>query len=332
MNNINIVSDEDYVDPMRRLYTAESGLKYPERLPPDDTSHVGLDLTHTPLEVYIRDVEKLDAKGFTLARRNGFGGSDSGCLLGVNPHMSLSELIAQKASSTLSEEELATSNQIAVIKGNDLEPLIIDKFQKIFNMKTVKPTDMYVYKEWPYLKMDFDGVTGTPEQYIPVEIKVVTKRGEKHYNPDCCLFIEGVGYQQAPQHYELANNSIETKATGFGIPAYYYTQVQAEMMALNAPFGFLCSLWEAEWTLHVYLIYKDETIWNALKIEGYKAWQQVEMLKQKTNKAEEVKKLMVMNQHVSQYHVQKILKDEVLDNAFAPENPDPLSQPGPEAY
>ena len=56
------------------------------------------------------------------------------------------------------------------------------------------------------------------------------------------------------------------------------------------------------------------------------------MLKQKTNKAEEVKKLMVMNQHVGQHHVQKILKDEVLDNAFAPENPDPLSQPGPEAY
>ena len=33
MNNINIVSDDDYVDPMRRLYTAESGLRYPERLP-----------------------------------------------------------------------------------------------------------------------------------------------------------------------------------------------------------------------------------------------------------------------------------------------------------
>ena len=332
MNNINIVSDDDYVDPMRRLYTAESGLKYPERLPPDDTSRVELDLTHTPLEISIRDVEKLDAKEFTLARRGGFGGSDSGSLLGVNPYMSLSELIAQKASSTLSEEELAVSNQIAVIKGNDLEPLIIDKFQKIFNMQTVKPTDMYVFKEWPYLKMDFDGVTGTPEQYIPVEIKVVTKRGEKHYNPDCCLFIEGFGYQQAPQHYELANNSIETKAVEFGIPAYYYTQLQQEMMALNAPFGFLCTLWETEWTLHVYVIYKDETVWNALKIEGYKAWQQVEMLKQKTNKAEEVKKLMVMNQHVGQYHVQKILKDEVLDNAFAPENPDPLSQPGPEAY
>ena len=330
MNNINIISDSD--NPMRHLYTAESGLKYPERLPPDDTARVELDLKNTPLEISIRDVEKLDAKGFTLARRGGFGGSDSGSLLGVNPYMSLSELIAQKASSTLSEEELATSNQIAVIKGNDLEPLIIDKFQSIFNMQTVKPTDMYAFKEWPYLKMDFDGVTGTPEQYIPVEIKVVTKRGERHYNPDCCLYIEGVGYQQAPQHFELANNSIETKATEFGIPPYYYTQLQQEMMALNAPFGFLCTLWESEWTVHVWVIYKDETVWNALKIEGFKAWQQVELLKEKSNKAEEVKKLEVMNQHMGQYHVAKILKDEVLDNAFAPENPDQVSQLGPDSY
>ena len=332
MNNINIVSGEDYVDPMKHLYTAESGLKYPERLPPDDTARVELDLKNTPLEISIRDVEKLDAKGFTLARRGGFGGSDSGSLLGVNPFMKLSELIAQKASSTLSEEELAVSNQIAVIKGNDLEPLIIDKFQSIFNMQTVKPTDMYAFKEWPYLKMDFDGVTGTPDQYIPVEIKVVTKRGERHYNPDCCLYIEGIGYQQAPQHFELANNSIETKAAEFGIPPYYYTQLQQEMMALNAPFGFLCTLWESEWTVHVWVIYKDETVWNALKIEGFKAWQQVEMLKAKPNKADEIKKLEVMNQHMGQYHVAKILKDEVLDNAFAPENPDQVSQLGPDSY
>ena len=332
MNNINIVSGEDYVDPMKHLYTAESGLKYPERLPPDDTACVELDLKNTPLEISIRDVAQLAAEDFTLARRNGFGGSDSGSLLGVNPFMPLNQLIAQKASSTLSEEDLAASNQIAVIKGNDLEPLIIDKFQKTFNMQTVKPTDMYVFKDWPYLKMDFDGVTGTPEQYIPVEIKVVTKRGERHYNPDCCLYIEGVGYQQMPEHFELANNSIETKAAEFGIPAYYYTQLQQEIMALNAPFGFLCSLWESEWTLHVYVVYKDITIWNALKIEGYKAWEQVEALKQKSNKAEEVKKLMVLNQHVSQYHVQKILKDEVLNDAFAPENPDQVPQPGPEAY
>ena len=332
MNNINIVSGEDYVDPMKHLYTAESGLKYPERLPPDDTARVELDLKNTPLEISIRDVEKLDAKGFTLARRGGFCGSDSGSLLGVNPFMKLSELIAQKASSTLSEEELAVSNQIAVIKGNDLEPLIIDKFQSIFNMQTVKPTDMYAFKEWPYLKMDFDGVTGTPDQYIPVEIKVVTKRGERHYNPDCCLYIEGIGYQQAPQHFELANNSIETKAAEFGIPPYYYTQLQQEMMALNAPFGFLCTLWESEWTVHVWVIYKDETVWNALKIEGFKAWQQVEMLKAKPNKADEIKKLEVMNQHMGQYHVAKILKDEVLDNAFAPENPDQVSQLGPDSY
>ena len=91
---------------LQPLYTAESGLKYPERLPPDDTARVELDLTNTPLTVYQTDVELLDNKQFALIRRNGFGGSDTGSLLGVNPYMPIQDLIAQKASATLSEDEL----------------------------------------------------------------------------------------------------------------------------------------------------------------------------------------------------------------------------------
>lgn len=285
MGNIEI-SPED-VSTARALlqpyYTAESGLAYPEDLPPDDTARVTLDLTNTPLEVYRTDMETLGPEEFAMARREGFGGSDSGVLLGVNPYSTLQDLIEQKASSTLSEEEIKTGEQIAVIKGNDLEPLIIDKFEKTFRMKTVKPTDMYVFKEWEYLKMNFDGVTGTPEQYIPVEIKVVTKRGEKHYDPLKAIYVEHEGYRPLPQNYAITQNSFLTKAAMYGIPPYYYTQLQQEMMALNAPFGYLCTLWESTWTVHVYFIHKDEAVWNALKIEGFKAWQQVLNLKERHN-------------------------------------------------
>ena len=79
---------------------------YPERLPPDDTARVELDLTNTPLAVYHTDMELLSKEEFALIRRNGFGGSDSSILLGVNPYTSLQELVVQKASTTLSEEEL----------------------------------------------------------------------------------------------------------------------------------------------------------------------------------------------------------------------------------
>lgn len=304
---------------LQPLYTAESGLMYPERLPPDDTARVELDLTNTPLAVYHTDMELLSKEEFALIRRNGFGGSDAGVLLGVNPYTSLQELVVQKASTTLSEKELETGNQVAVLKGNDLEPLIIDKFEQIMGMKTIKPTDMYVFKDWEFLKMNFDGVTGHPGQYLPVEIKVVTKRGEKHYDPFKAFYTEREGFGMLPANYTEANNSIETKAVQYGIPAYYYTQLQDEMMALNAPFGYLCALWESTWTVRIYLIHKDITTWNAIKIQGFKAWEQVEILKTKTDKAAEAEKLAVMNQHYSQYSVAKILENEVKNNAFAPE-------------
>lgn len=295
---------------LQPLYTAESGLMYPERLPPDDTARVELDLTNTPLAVYHTDMELLSKEEFALIRRNGFGGSDSSILLGVNPYTSLQELVLQKASTTLSEEELETGNQVAVLKGNDLEPLIIDKFEQIMQMKTVKPTDMYVFKDWEFLKMNFDGVTGTAAQYIPVEIKVVTKKGEKHYDPFKAFYVEREGFSSLPDNYTLANNSIETKATQYGIPAYYYTQLQDEMMALNAPFGYLCTLWEATWTVHIYLIHKDETTWNAIKVQGFKAWEMVTALKEKAKRADIIRQATLQDQDTNQYEVHKILEKQ----------------------
>lgn len=268
---------------LQNYYTAESGLRYPEELPPDDTARVTLDVSKLPIEVYVEDIEKCSNEEFALIRRDGFGGSDSSVLLGVNPFTKLEELITQKATKTLSEEEKAVGEQTAVIKGNDLEPLIIDKFEKQFQMTTIKPTDMYMFTEWPYLKMNFDGVTGTPEQYIPVEIKVVTKRGERHYDPFKAIYVEQEGYRHLPEPYAESSNSYATKAAQYGIPPYYYTQLQQEMMALDAPFGYLCTLWESTWKVHTYFIHKDQAVWNALKIEGFKAWQKVLALREKKN-------------------------------------------------
>lgn len=269
---------------MPQLYRADSGLLYPEELPPNDTKRVSLTLDNTTLRLYKERVNLLKGPEFALIRRDGFGGSDSSILLGVNPYTTWNELIEQKASPTLSEEEAETSNQIAVIKGNDLEPLIIDKFQAVFGIETIKPTDMYEFKDFPYLKMNFDGVTETPEQYVPVEIKVVTTKGEQHYDASKALYIERQGWMPNGENFaKNATNSILTKAAQYGVPPYYYTQLQQEMMALNAPFGYLCTLWEKTWTLHVYFIHRDEHVWNQLIIQGAKAWDQVEALKRRYN-------------------------------------------------
>ena len=248
---------------------------YPEALPPETEERVHLDLENTALELYYPDVDLLKSEDFTLIRRDGFGGSDSSYLCNVNPYDSLTNIIDQKARTKLTQEELEVGNQIAVIKGNDLEPLIIKKFEQIMGMKCWKPTDMYRFKDFPYLKMNFDGVTGTPKQYIPVEIKVVTKRGERHYNECLAYYTSQRGFSTVPQNYSIAENSIQTKAAQYGIPPYYYTQLQDEMLALNAPYGYLCTLWESTWTVHMYFIWRDPETQHAIIINGSKAWDRV---------------------------------------------------------
>jgi hypothetical protein len=290
-NSPQIISDEFQQAPilakttaketLMPLYQADSGLIYPERPVTETKAREHLVLEGLPIEVTVPDVDLLPSEGFTRIRRIGLGGSDSGILLGVNPYTRIDELVTQKATPEITAEEAAVGEQTAVLKGKDLEPLVIYKFQKLFDMQVIKPTDMYRYKDYPYLTMNFDGVTGHPGGYIPVEIKIVTTKGERHYNPWTCIYLGSEGFKPLPPHYELANNSIETKAQQFGIPPYYYTQLQDEMMALNAPFGYLCSLWERTWELHIYLIYKDDSVWNSIKIQGFKAWDRIEALRQK---------------------------------------------------
>lgn len=262
---------------MSNMRIIEDGgeLVYPEALPPETEERVHLDLENTALELYYPDVDLLKSEDFTLIRRDGFGGSDSSYLCNVNPYDSLTNIIDQKARTKLTQEELEVGNQIAVIKGNDLEPLIIKKFEQIMGMKCWKPTDMYRFKDFPYLKMNFDGVTGTPKQYIPVEIKVVTKRGERHYNECLSYYTSQRGFSAIPKNYSIAENSIQTKAAQYGIPPYYYTQLQDEMMALNAPYGYLCTLWESSWTVHIYFIWRDPETQHAIIINGSKAWDRV---------------------------------------------------------
>ena len=241
----------------------------------------GLDLTNTILEVAVSDIDKFENDDYIILRRQGFGASDSSVILGVNPYKTLPELIKEKASNVITEEERAVSKKAAVRKGVDLEPLIIQKFQHYFKKECIKPKDMYRCKPAPQLTINFDGVTGTPEQYIPTEIKVVTMYGEKHYNPLKAIFDEINGFKPLPEDISNTNNSIETKASLYGIPPYYYTQLQQQMYGLNAPFGYLSVLFDRDWIMKTFLIYRDEQVIQELIQKSGVAWEQVLALKNK---------------------------------------------------
>ncbi len=241
-----------------------------------EAQEVPLDVEGLPIQIEVVDIGSLPNEAYALLRRNGFGASDSSILLGVNPYKTIEELIKEKSTPNLSDEEKAIGEKVAVRKGNDLEPLIIHKYEKVFGTPTIKPTDMYQFKDYPYLKINYDGVTQIQGAYYPVEIKVCTYYGEKHYNKEKAMFSEGVGFRPIPENVSTRNWSIETKAAHYGIPPYYYTQVQQEMMGVGAPWGHLTVMFDKDWRISTFFIWKDEAIQHELILKGYKTWQKVE--------------------------------------------------------
>lgn len=243
-----------------------------------------LDLNRVPIEIAVKNIDAVSKEEFTQLRRGGFGGSDSSVLVGVNPFSTINDLIQSKIRTELSEEEKAIGKLAAVRKGNDLEPLVISKATEILDNVVFKPPHMYRFKEFPYLTMNFDGVTDLEgKQYVPVEIKVCTYRGEKHYNKFKAFFDESLpeGEQAKfePENISEKNMSIEERAAHYGIPPYYFTQLQQEMMALDAPFGFIAVLFESDWYVRIFKVWKDPKTQNAIIIQGYKVWQKIEIIK-----------------------------------------------------
>lgn len=258
-------------------------------------------LSNLPIKILVPDIDNATAEEFTQHRRAGFGGSDSSTLLGVNPYSNHEELIDSKIRTTLSEDEKAIATKAAVRKGNDLEPLMLKKAGDALGIKVFKGKDMYQFKDYPYLTMNFDGIgtfpkghlfafMGTTHNYAPIEPKAVSSPGtfRKYFNPAVAVYSEQRLFAgqdpwappPAPlSDAELKGWPIERKAAYFGIPPYYYTQVQQEMMALNANGGFLPYTYVADWLFFMAYIQKDPYVWNALKIEGYKLWAEIERRK-----------------------------------------------------
>ena len=241
-----------------------------------------LDLSELDIEVDIANIDQYPNEQYALLRKNGLGTSDSSIVLGVNPYTSKNDLIAEKCRNYLTEEELEVGTKSAVRKGRELEPLIIHKHSQVMGRRIIKPTDMYRHKDYPFIKFNFDGVIdklynedGT-YQYIPDEIKVVTIYGMKHYQPKKATFSEFTGWQLIPPHYEKEDVSIEQKAAMYGIPPYYYTQLQQQIIGLNAPYGFLTVMFEKDWQIHSWFVWRDQKVINQLIMEDAKTWNIIE--------------------------------------------------------
>lgn len=212
------------------------------------------------LEVVIEDVQSMSHEDYALARKNGFGASDSSVLLGVNLYKKMDELIAEKNKKFITEEEKAVGEKAIVRKGYDLEPLILDKAEQLLETRIYKPQNMYGFKKLKGMNINFDGVfIDDSNRLIPVEAKLVSKYGEKYYIPSERV-KNTVKFINMKIESGSLQDHIKAKAQAFGIPAYYYTQVQEEIAALDAPYGYLVAQFDESWQTNLYYIKRDDYV------------------------------------------------------------------------
>jgi predicted phage-related endonuclease len=242
-----------------------------------------LDTSILPIHTAVKDIDQLPNEVYALLRKNGLGCSDSSVLVSVNPYKKLEELIEEKSRNYLTPEEAAVSDQVAVRKGVDLEPFIIQKHSQISGRRIMKPANMYRHNDFPFLTVNFDGVMECYDDdgtlhYIPDEIKVCTEQGARHYDRTKADWRESTGYATdglISQHIADSTASIIEKANRYGIPPYYYTQVQMEMYHLGAPFGYLTVLFEKEWEMCTWFVWQDKHTQNQVVIAAAKAWDKI---------------------------------------------------------
>lgn len=231
------------------------------------------------LDTLIENVSDLSEDEYALVRRKGLGASDSSVLLGVNPYKQKSDLIVEKRSKVITDEERAIKMKDAVRKGFDLEPLILQKYVKLTgNPEPIKPTAMYQIKATPCLTINFDGVAQADDFLIPVEAKFVTTYGDKYYNRTHAMKREfgECALVRTSRAYTDSIDRIKAKAEACGIPPYYYTQVQQQMYGLGSPYGLLVALHDKGWETAVYFIPRDEECIRNIIISGTKTWMKIE--------------------------------------------------------
>ena len=246
--------------------------------------------------VGVRNIMDMDETEFAKARNNTFGASDSSVLLGV-AYSSKSvkmktpdELLYEKVNNVWNED---IGKLASVRKGKELEDMIIHKLETILdNIHILKPSHMYINQKG--LATNFDGVAfeiieqeNNLQIYrpIPFEIKLCSFFGRNNYAwcKGISEFSENIELK-LPMDLEVDTalpiaTYIQNKADWFGIPKYYYTQLQQQMEFLDAPYGYLGVMDDINWEVYIFAVPRDQHVIDKLNEISY--YQYLRLCKQK---------------------------------------------------
>lgn len=218
-------------------------------------------------KVYYKNIASVSEDEYIMLRKNSIGASDVASMLNVG-FSTPQEVIAQKAYPYITEEEREIGKKPNVRKGKDLEPLILQKYVDATGNPCSKPTDMY--EVVPGLTVNYDAIRQEDELHtiIPVEIKYVSTFGNKYWKRDFDNLV--IECPKTEFHGGTLEAHLEKAAAACGIPVYYYTQLQTQMLGLEAPYGEICPLFDKDWNIQVYRVPADKYLWTVLKVSAPK--------------------------------------------------------------
>ena len=217
-------------------------------------SLVNSHLYQNGFKIMYEHIDKAPEEEFPKIRLMGFGASDSSKVLGVNPFQSRTQVINEKITGDYDE---TISQKPNVRKGKELEPMILDKAEAFFGQQIDKPSHMY--GDGKGILVNFDGVMlDKGETLVPVEAKLVSIYGRKYYNFTKSA-SEFTPEDAIPESTKYPKDA-KTAAMACGIPVYYYTQLQQQMLFLDSPYGYLVVLDDKEWELRIFKVYRNKKV------------------------------------------------------------------------
>lgn len=230
--------------------------------------------------IVYKDIDLAPEEKFAQIRMMGLGASDSSKLLNVNPfpNGTSDDLIKEKVTGRYDE---SIGKKASVRMGKEIEHLILTKSEQLIQADVIKPTDMYGNLQ-THLTINFDGVVLPPSiPAFPLEAKACTMYGRKYYdwNKSEIFTLDGELQPQKPKIEPFDPVTIESIAdycrqasAYYGIPVYYYTQLQQQILGLGSDFGFLSVLDVANWDMHLFRVHASLIVQNALKNKATKLW------------------------------------------------------------
>lgn len=267
-----------------------------------------LDFLHDVLQrngfgIVFENIDQVSEEEYAQIRMQGFGASDSSKLLDCNPFPNGSKLDLCKEKATGKVDE-SIGKKASVRMGKDIEHIILEKAQAILNEKNywgvvIKPPHMYGNTH--HLNINYDGVfisrENPPNPLDPlanyrfafsIEAKAVTKYGRRYYDFTKSVYYTKDGVPQPereiPSKYEgpkvLIDKYCIEAAKHYGVPVYYYTQAQQQMMGIGSD-GFVAAIDVDNWDVHLFYIHMDEYVQSELTRQGDIAWSIVEIQKEK---------------------------------------------------